>query len=117
MSTSSFRLAGTFLLALAFLAAGCGGDDPASSPRGTPSPPETSGNTPPDAAPTEIATGDDTSEGPANTTEPEATDEPPHATPTDGSPRIQFVDGFAEGAARAKEGDVLFVYVGLHDPT
>ena len=30
---------------------------------------------------------------------------------------IEFLEGFAAGAAKAKPGDVLFVYVGQHHPT
>lgn len=115
MSTPSIRFAGTCLLALALLLSGCGDDDAtptsdqASSP--TRAPAEVPTDEPPARAPGTIPTEEASG--------PEATDAPPTApaAPADASRRIQFVDGFAQGAALAKEGDILFVYVGLHDPT
>ena len=58
---------------------------------------------------------------PGPPTEPsEATDEatPPAAGEASeaAARRIEFLDGFAAGAAKAKDGDILLVYVALHNP-
>jgi hypothetical protein len=66
------------------------------------------------------ACGDDE---PANTTSPElpapeaAPPTPLPPTPTEAK-TLTFVDGFAAGAKKASDpDDVLFVYVGRHNPT
>ena len=94
------RRLGSSLLVLGCVGiAGCGADEEV-----LPAPP-----TQPPASTPAMAPSEAPSEAP--TPPAPVADKPPTHS------RIQFVEGFQAGAAKAQPGDILFVYVGLHNPT